>query len=308
MPAPRDGSVAVAGHLGHRRGSAHLALLVALLGGLTMAAGMRPPGRPPVAQHPPWRLIWADEFSGRAGSPVDPTRWSAEVGGDGWGNQELEYYTGRVQNAHRDGHGHLAIVARKETLPASSCWYGTCLYTSARLISKGHFAFRYGRVEARIKIPSGIGYWPAFWMLGTNIDSAGWPACGEVDIMENVGQEPHTVHGSAHGPGYSGGDGLTMPFALLTGRPFAAAFHTFALEWEPGALRWYVDGRLYETQTPADLPPGAPWVYDHPFFLLLNVAVGGQWPGDPLPSTVFPQPMLVDYVRVYQHATASTHR
>jgi beta-glucanase (GH16 family) len=249
----------------------------------------------------PWALVWSDDFTGPAGSPVD-ARWSAEVGGDGWGNNELEYYTDRTQNAHLDSHGHLAIAVRKERLPGSSCWYGPCLYTSARLTTSHRFTVTYGRVEARIKIPAGQGYWPAFWLLGQDIDTAGWPACGEIDVMENVGQEPDTVHGSVHGPDGAGGDAsLTAPFTLPGGQNVADGFHVFALEWGPRVLRWYVDKALYETVTPQDLPAGARWVYNHPFFLLLNVAVGGDWPGSPDASTRFPQAMLVDYVRVYRH-------
>ncbi len=251
---------------------------------------------------PTWRLVWRQEFNGRVGLPVDGTKWTAEVGGDGWGNQEYEYYTDSARNAHLDGRGNLAIMARKETPPNSTCWYGTCRYTSARLVTKGAFEQRYGRFETRLRVPAGYGYWPAFWMLGNDIDSVGWPACGEIDIMENVGQEPTIVHGSAHGPSYSAGDSLTDQYELSGGRRFADGFHLFAVEWSPTALRWYVDNHLYETRTPADLPTGTTWVYNHPFFLILNLAVGGQWPGDPAASTRFPQSLLVDYVRVYQPA------
>ena len=165
------------------------------------------------------------------------------------------------------------------------------LYTSA--------SYGYGRFEARIKIPRGQGLWPAFWILGNDIDTAGWPKCGEVDIMANIGKEPGINHGSMHGPGYSGANGLTAELTLPGGAAFADAFHIFSLEWEPSVARFYVDGTLYETRTPADIPAGTTWVYDHPFFLLLNVAVGGSWPGDPDATTMFPQTMLVDYVRVY---------
>ena len=141
--------------------------------------------------------------------------------------------------------------------------------------------------------------WPAFWMLGNNIQTAGWPTCGEIDIMENIGREPAIVHGTIHGPGYSGADGIGSQYGLTTGA-FSDAFHVFAVEWEPNQIRWYVDGNLYQTRTPADLPAGTQWVFDHPFFIILNEAVGGYWPGDPDATTVFPQKMTVDYVRVYQ--------
>ena len=245
-----------------------------------------------------WVLAWSDDFNGENGSSPDPARWTFEIGGNGWGNQELEYYTGRPQNA-RIEHGHLVITARREAYTgADGVSRG---YTSARLKTQGKFSITYGRIEARIKIPRGWGVWPAFWMLGSDIDQVGWPQCGEIDIMENIGREPATVHGTIHGPGYSGDKGIGAPFTLPGGR-FADRYHVFAVEWEPHQIRFYVDRKLYATRTPADLPKGAKWVYDQPFFLLLNFAVGGSWPGPPDSSTLFPQQMLVDYVRVYRRA------
>jgi beta-glucanase (GH16 family) len=254
------------------------------------------------AQQQAWTLAWSDEFNGPAGSAVDGTKWVLEVGNgsNGWGNHELEYYTDTTKNAALDGTGNLVITALRETLaPKFRCRSGRCLYTSARLKTQAKFEQAYGRFEARMKIPYGQGVWPAFWMLGNNINTAGWPTCGEIDIMENIGREPSLVHGTIHGPGYSGANGIGAPYALKTGA-FSDGFHVFAVEWKPNAIRWYVDGQLYRTRTPADLPAGAAWVYDHPFFMLLNVAVGGYWPGDPDSTTVFPQKMYVDYVRVYR--------
>jgi beta-glucanase (GH16 family) len=248
-----------------------------------------------------WRLVWNDEFDGAKGAVVDRAKWGAEVGGAGWGNRELEYYTDDRKNAYLDGRGHLIIEAFKETLPPEfKCWYGQCRYTSARLSTKQKFARSYGRFEARIKLPAGQGVWPAFWMLGDDIDTAGWPSCGEIDIMENIGREPARVHGTIHGPGYSGANGIGAPFALPGGRRFADDYHTFAVEWETGEIRWYVDGALYETRKTSDLPAGAKWVYDHPFFVILNLAIGGAWPGDPDATTSMPQMMSVDYVRIYE--------
>jgi beta-glucanase (GH16 family) len=243
-------------------------------------------------------LVWSDEFDGPAGALVDATRWVAEVGGHGWGNQELEYYTDRATNAHLSGDGALVIEALRETFTGDD---GTREYTSARLKTERRFEQAYGRFEARLQLPRGQGLWPAFWMLGADIDAEGWPRCGEIDVMENIGREPGTVHGTIHGPGYSGAGGIGATFSLGGGAHFGDAYHVFALEWdrEPPALRWYVDDTLYATRTPADLPAGARWVYDHPFFLLLNVAVGGNWPGSPDSTTVFPQTMRADYVRVY---------
>ena len=248
-----------------------------------------------------WQLVWSDEFDGAKDSGIDSKKWSAQTGGGGWGNQELEYYTDRKRNAYLDGHGLLVIEAIRETLPLEfKCWYGPCQYTSARLFTRKKFTQAYGRFEARIRLPFGQGIWPAFWLLGDNIDAAGWPACGEIDIMENIGREPSLVHGTIHGPGYYGDKGIGAAYTLSHGKRFADNFHIFAIEWEPDTIRWYVDKKLYETRTAADLPKGAKWVYDHPFFIILNLATGGAWPGNPDATTTFPQTMKVDYVRVYR--------
>jgi len=239
-----------------------------------------------------WKLVWNDEFDGAPGAKLDPARWVYETGGSGWGNNQLEYDTDRADNASLDGKGELVITAKKESYMGKS-------YTSARLKTQGKFEHSYGRYESRMKIPFGQGMWPAFWMLGADIGSVSWPTCGEIDIMENIGKEPGTVHGTVHGPGYSGGSGIGAPNALAGGARFADDYHVFAIEWEKDVVRWYVDGNLYQTRTPKDLPSGARWVYDHPFFILLNLAVGGQWPGNPDGATTFPQTLRVDYVRVY---------
>jgi len=227
----------------------------------------------------------------------DPKKWVFDTGGHGFGNQELEYYTTRPENSYIQD-GSLVIKAIKESYTGPDGVKRD--YTSARLKTQGLFTQAYGRFEARIKIPFGHGIWPAFWMLGDDIPQTHWPNCGEIDIMENIGKEPLIVHGTIHGPGYSGASGIGSPFSLKTGQRFADQFHVYAIEWEPKEIRWYVDDNLYKTITPSNLPAGAKWVYDHPFFLLLNVAVGGGWPGNPDGTTVFPQAMLVDYVRVYK--------
>lgn len=245
-----------------------------------------------------WILAWSDEFNGPNGSGVDATKWTLEVGGDGWGNQELEYYTNRPQNS-RVQDGNLVIQAQTEKYKGPDGV--TRDYTSARLKTAGKFSQAYGRFEARIKIPYGQGLWPAFWMLGDDIDRVGWPGCGEIDIMENIGKEPSMIHGSIHGPGYVG-DAIEAHYALPDKKRFANDFHIFAVEWEPQEIRFYVDSDLYATRTQAELRPGQRWVFDHPFFLLLNVAVGGDWPGNPDASTTFPQTMLIDYVRVYRRS------
>lgn len=239
-----------------------------------------------------WKLVWNDEFDGPKGTKLDESRWIYETGGSGWGNNQLEYDTDRAENAALDGNGELAITAIKESYMGKS-------YTSVRLKTQGKFEHTYGRYEIRMRIPFGQGIWPAFWMLGVDPSNLGWPARGEIDIMENIGREPDTIHGTLHGPGYSGGNGVGAASKLDNPRRFADDYHVFAIEWEPNVVRWYVDDKLYQTRTPSDLPKGTKWVYDHTFFILLNLAVGGQWPGNPDDTTTFPQTMKVDYVRVY---------
>lgn len=247
----------------------------------------------------PWTLAWSDEFDGAAGATFDRTKWVADTGGEGFGNQEREFYTTRPENVATDGGGHLVITALAEPdTTARRCWYGGCRYTSARLLTRGIFAQAYGRFEARLQVPRGQGVWPAFWLLGANIDSAGWPAGGEIDVMENIGREPNVVHGTVHGPGYSGEHGIGGADTLA--HPLADDFHVYAVEWEPQEIRWYIDGRQYFRLTPAQLPQGARWVFDHPHFVLLNFAVGGGWPHDPDATSAFPQRMVVDWVRVWK--------
>lgn len=242
----------------------------------------------PAQSLPGWDLVWSDEFEQADGSVPDPAKWGYDIGGWGWGNAERQYYTDRAENARIEG-GQLIIEAREES-------FGDSNYTSARLLTQDKWAWKYGRIEARIQVPRGQGIWPAFWMLGADFDSVGWPGCGEIDIMEHIGREPRAVHGTLHGPGYSGANGVggstTFPVDV------ADEFHVFAIEWEENEIRWFVDDNHYFTATPASVR-GSDWVFDHPFFVILNVAVGGHWPGYPDETTVFPQRMLVDYVRVY---------
>jgi beta-glucanase (GH16 family) len=244
-------------------------------------------------------LAWSDEFAGPARSAVGSS-WRAETGGSGWGNQELQTYTDGTANAALDGAGHLAITARQERTGAQ-CWYGPCEYTSARLTTAGRISQTYGHFEAMIKVPRGGGMWPAFWLLGDDVFTAGWPTSGELDVMENVGMEPGTAHGSMHAPGHSGANSLTGSYTLPDGRALADDYHLYAIDWQPDSVTWSVDGDAYSTKTRADVGDGA-WPFEHPFFIILNVAVGGSWPGAPDTSTSFPQTMLVDYVRVYQDA------
>lgn len=249
---------------------------------------------PPDASLPGRTLVWSDEFEGAAGQPPDATRWSFDVGGDGWGNQQLEYTTARPQNVALDGAGHLAITARAEAYQGKS-------FTSGRINSLSHFTHAFGRFEARMRLPAGQGMWPAFWLLGNNQPAVGWPGCGEIDIIENRGQEPNTVHGTVHGPGYSGGNGITQ-MRTVPGAPLSAGFHIYAIEWQANRVEFFVDGTSYFVLTPQQLPANTQWVFDHPFGVILDLAVGGTFVGAPDGSTVFPQTLLVDYVRVWSPA------
>ncbi|HEY3665931.1 MAG TPA: glycoside hydrolase family 16 protein [Polyangiaceae bacterium] len=273
-------------------------------GGGSAGAGGGSPALPPgmtTPSEPGWTLAWSDEFNASDGSSVDDNKWAHAVGGDGWGNQELEYYTSDTANSLQRG-GNLVINATRDGAQQHSCWNGACQFTSARLLTSGKFSASYGRVEARIKVPTGKGIWPAFWMLGDNVGdpAVGWPACGEIDIMEIIGSDSATLHGSLHGPGYSGGSPLTAVTKLPSAAKLSDDFHRYSVEWAPDSVKFYLDDMLYEKRTPADIPPGTKWVYDHPFFIILNLSVGGQWPGSPDSGTAFPAQMLVDYVRVFK--------
>ncbi|MCX5240081.1 glycoside hydrolase family 16 protein [Streptomyces prunicolor] len=248
-------------------------------------------------------VTFSDTFDGAAGSAVNSSKWTQETG-DNVNNHEREYYTSGTNNASLDGQGHLVITAKKENPANYQCWYGTCQYTSARMNTSGKFSAQYGHVEARMKIPRGQGMWPAFWMLGTDIGSVGWPNSGEIDVMENVGFEPSTIHGTIHGPGYSGANGIGAGYTLANGAAFADAYHTFAVDWAPNSIKWSVDGVVYQTRTPADVG-GNTWAFNKPFFLILNLAVGGDWPGDPNSATAFPAQLLVDSVSVTTSDTAT---
>lgn len=241
---------------------------------------------------PNWVLVWQDEFVGSEGQSPDSTKWTFDIGtgNGGWGNQELQYYTSRKENVSLDGDGNLVITARRES-------FGGQPFTSARIKTQGLFSQAYGRFEARIKLPYGPGIWPAFWLLGSDIDEVGWPNCGEIDIMEARGQQPNLIFGTVHGPGYSGGNSVSKSFGFEQKR-FDTDFHLFAVEWGKTYLRFYVDDILYQEIKPNNLT--GPWVFDKPFFIILNVAVGGNYVGFPTSQTPFPQKMIVDYIRVYR--------
>ncbi len=263
-------------------------LLVAMAG-LAMAISMPSCEKQAIQTLPErnWELVWSDEFNGAAGTAPDASKWVFDLGGGGWGNNELQVYTNNPNNVKQDGGGQLLITA-------ISTGSG---FTSARIKTKGKFSQAYGRYEARIKTPSGPGIWPAFWMLGDNIDTKPWPQCGEIDIMEQRGNQPNITHGTVHGPGYSGGNSVGKSYALTSGR-FDTDYHVYAVEWGTDYIDFYVDKFLYQRITPASVK--GEWVFNQPFFLLLNIAVGGNFVGFPTTGTPFPQTMYIDYVKVYK--------
>jgi beta-glucanase (GH16 family) len=262
-----------------RSGSAVLAVTVASLA-LVLAPSHRT------------KLIFSDAFEG----PKALARWHAIVGGDGFGNHELQYYTSRPRNVAIAG-GKLELVARRENYTGADGV--TRAYTSGALETAGLFQTTYGRVEARIKLPTGRGLWPAFWAVGSDVDRVGWPRSGEIDMMENLGRDPFTVLGSIHGPEAEKARGYALTSTHRASSSLAAAYHTYGVVRRPGRIVFTLDGAPYATRTRASLPQSASWVFDKPFFLVLTLAVGGSWPGPPSGSTRFPARMLVDWVRVY---------
>ncbi len=248
------------------------------------------------------QLVWSDEFNQSIGTQPDPTKWSYDLGvgtPPGWGNNELETYTNSTSNslvvsdpAATDGK---ALAIRAQNANGS--------YTSARIKTSGTFTFKYGRLEARARVPSGVGCWPAFWALGSNNPTVGWPACGEIDVMEWVGQTPSHVKGSLHATGYSGGQSLNADDVLPGDASYSDGYHVFAVDWYPDQIIFSMDGTVYEVRKESDIPPGSAWPFVQPFFIILNFAVGGDWPGPPDANTIFPQDFRIDYVRVYSLPT-----
>jgi beta-glucanase (GH16 family) len=234
-----------------------------------------------------WVEVWRDDFEGVSGSAPDPTKWTVETNGRP-PNAELEYYTARRENSFLDGDGHLVLRALMED-------YMTRSYTSARMNTRGKFEPMYGRIEARMRLPAGKGFWPAFWMLGSN--GTTWPARGEIDVMEEKGSDPTTVHGSLHGPNFFGTTALTNQFRLSSGT-FADDFHVFAVEWTQDGIRWLVDEEPYHVRSRAQMAAlGKTWVFDGPFYILVNLAVGGNFDGAPNSATPFPSDLTLDYVK-----------
>lgn len=235
------------------------------------------------------QLVMQDEFDIDGALNSELWTYNIGTGNDGWGNNELQYYTDRPENIVAEN-GMLKITAKQESFEGSA-------YTSARILTQGKFEQKYGRFEARMQLPWGQGMWPAFWLLGSNIDEVSWPNCGEIDIMENRGSEPTLVSSALHGPGYSGGNPILKAYELVDSR-FDNEFHIFGIEWAPNYINFYVDDVLYNQITPSDAP--GDWVFDQPFFIIINLAVGGNFGGPPNENTVFPQSLLVDYIRVYE--------
>jgi beta-glucanase (GH16 family) len=253
----------------------------------------------------PWVQVWSDEFDGPAGGRVDTTRWRFDIGDGcasgncGWGNNEKEYYRDAAENIAVNGHGQLQIVGRVAP-PGLSCYYGPCRYTSAKITTRGKEFFSPGRVEARIRLAAGQGLWPAFWLLGKS--SRPWPDCGELDVMENRGSNPRKTSSAVHGPGYSGNTPIVHVREFKTGSA-TDAFHTYAVEWDSLHIRFLVDAVPHYTVTRHEVEAYGSWVFDQPFFLILNLAIGGHFDGDPKSDSIFPATMLVDYVRVYRRAS-----
>jgi beta-glucanase (GH16 family) len=242
------------------------------------------------------KLVWSDEFNGPAGASPG-SQWNFDTGGGGWGNEELESYTSRPANAELDGQGHLAIAARAEEYTGADGIKRD--YTSARLQTLNTFQFKYGLMEARIQVPAGQGLVAQFWMLGQEAyEQEKWPACGEIDVAEILGSEPNVVTGTLHAPWSWAPTGVQGTTESAT--PLSAGFHTYSVEWEPERISFMLDGSVYKTITRAELPSGAAWPFQHPYFLLLDLAVGGEWPGSPNASTHLPAQMLVDWVHVWQ--------
>lgn len=259
------------------------------------------------------RLAFEDNFDGPANTSIDTNIWNFDIGNgvNGWGNQESQFYTDRTENVALDGQGNMVITARRESFEGFD-------FTSARITTRGNFEQQFGRIEARIQMPGGRGLWPAFWMLGANLEeepdddptTVPWPFAGEIDITEQRGQEPFRTLGSLHGPGYSAGQALSG-FTDIENSRFDQEFHTYAVEWSPDFIDFYLDDVRYNRITPDDVPEGGEWVFDDldtegnegggsPFYLLLNVAVEGTFVGPTSSNTTFPQQMIVDYVRVYE--------
>lgn len=262
-----------------------LSLLICLIGLATLTFGQK---------YKKKHLIWADEFKG-TGLP-DDTKWSFDTQGNatGWGNNEKQFYTTEKPSNAYVKKGYLHIVAKKEKRESKD-------YTSARLITSKKFSFIYGRIDVRAKLPQGRGTWPAIWMLGENIGTKGWPECGEIDIMEHVGYEPDSLYGTVHTEAYNHVRGTQMGKAIYLPEPYSK-FHVYSVDWNKDRINFLLDGKVYHTFR-NDYKSEAEWPFDHPFYIILNLAVGGNWGGkNGIDDSIFPQTFVIDYVRVYQNS------
>ncbi|HEY8165530.1 MAG TPA: glycoside hydrolase family 16 protein [Gemmatimonadaceae bacterium] len=286
------------------------AVLVHTLGATFACTSNTPssPGSVPAPTTGQWTQVWSDEFDGPSGSRIDAAKWNYDLsdgcaaGICGWGNNEKEWYTDSPDNIALNGSGQLMIVARLAP-SGMTCYYGPCRYTSAKITTRGKLNAAPGRVEARIKLPSGQGLWPAFWMLGSSFPATPWPQCGELDIMENHGSTSSGISSAVHGPGYSGNTPFVRGYALTQGS-FSDDFHIFSVEWDSVQVRFLVDNTPHYTVTRTEMERYGKSVIGQPFFLILNLAVGGNFDGDPKSDAILPATMLVDYVRVYTPAGA----
>ena len=247
------------------------------------------------ATSPHWILTFADDFEGPAGSAPSSIHWTHDIGGGGWGNNEWQSYTADSQNAFLDGNGNLVIEARQVSTIGPDGIERP--YSSARIHTQGKVSQKFGRIEAKIKLPQGKGIWPAFWMLGDDFDTKGWPECGEIDIMESIDVVAQRAHGTIHGPGYCGGEAISNEFQ--TNQFLVNDFHLYAVEWAPESISWFFDDHCYATVKSSQVN-GNRWAFDHPFFVVLNLAIGGNWPGYPDETTSFPQRLTVDFVKFYE--------
>lgn len=284
-----------------------IAFVVALAGVHACATASSPPTLPPVETlTEQWTLSWSDEFDGDSGTFVDTTKWrpdtadGCQLGICGWGNQEKQYYAASTDNIALNGRGQLMITARVAPT-GMSCYYGPCRYTSGKITTRGNYFADPGMLEARLKLPTGQGLWPAFWMLGEGWPTTPWPQCGELDIMENKGSQPSTTSSAIHGPGYSGATPLAHASTRSAGA-YHEDFHTFAVAWDAAQIRFFIDGEMHYWATRGDVERFGPWVFDRRFFPILNLAVGGHFDGDPQSDAILPATMLVDWVRVYARA------
>lgn len=274
------------------------------LGVTILSCGGAPLSQPGDAGPPTWRLVWSDEFSGAAGTSPDSLKWSPDVGDGcefgncGTGSAEKQYYTNAPENGSLNGTGQLAIIARR-AVSGLRCYYGACQYTSAKLTTRGKMGALPGRVEARIRLPTGQGLWPAFALLGSSFPATPRPWCGELDIMESHGSDPRSIISAMHGPGYFNVNYAGRKYVPESGGTLTDDYHVFAVEWNAERILFFVDGALHFTLARTEVERGGPWVFDRSFFLILSVAVGGSFDGDPVSDAIFPATMLVDYVHVY---------